>query len=1133
MDKLYPNISDPTFNIKIAERKEFNENSYKFPIVDAEAESERLCSMRFELSPHQQFVKNYLSLNTPYNSLLLYHGLGTGKTCSAIGVSEEMRQYMKQMGISKKIIIVASPNVQDNFKQQLFDDRKMKKVGGIWNIEACSGNHFLSEINPVHLKGLSKEKIVSQVHRLIRNYYSFMGYVEFANFIRKSANVSLEDREDISRRKLENVFSNRLIVIDEVHNIRMGTDKQGKRVAVWLEKLVDSVKNLRLLFLSATPMYNDPREIVWLLNLMNKNDGRSIVDMKQIFDSNGELVINDRGEEVGKELLMRKATGYISFLRGDNPYTFPFRIFPAQFNSDHSLKSVDYPTKGLTGNRIVQRMEHLDLFCQDLDGYQATVYDRVIEDLKETTSKKKMPNPENMERFGYTVLQKPLEALNMVFPIDDDELNETPVSELVGQGGLSRIMKSKNRKNFEYRSDAEEKFGRIFSEEEIPKYSKKIAAICDAALSSEGICLVYSQFLDGGLIPIALALEERGCKRFGGNSLLKTRKGGSGAGPNINYVMITGDKELSPNNALAVKKSSEESNKDGKDIKIILISRAGSEGLDFKNIRQVHILEPWYNTNRLEQIIGRAVRTCSHIKLPFSKRNVMIFLYASLLKNGDEAADMYVYRVAEMKAILIGKVSRALKEGAVDCILNSEQMNADESLLKQTKELILANGKRIEYKLGDKPFSQLCDYMESCAYQCKPDARINTDDLVLDTYDIAVNETLIRKIKELFMEHYFYKKDDIIRILNYQRQYPTEQINASLDTLVNDKTELMEDPYERSGRLINIGEYYFFQPLELENERSSMFDRNRPVSYKRSKIIEGLPSEIKAVDEEKADAVMRDERENILAPYEAKYRVAFTKLDESQQKKKSDKDWYRNASKAIEKLEAGGMRREKLELYIMQHIWDTMSSEDKLAVLNSLFLGHYEKTEFSERLRDTVIENRFIKGPGKMLGIYLTIKKPSKDEPPIRLYVLSDEGWREAKKTERDVLQPIFIKNTGKILSKLNEIYGFIIQFKDSDELIYKTKLRDVKRQTGTRCDQSSKKETIKTLNEIMKSSKGDKGCPTQEFNEENTSEIGNVELCCYSEMVLRCYNENKVNKKIWFVQPEYSQIILEKLKEK
>ena len=127
MDKLYPNINDPTFNIKIAERKEFQENAYKLPIADVEIESERLCSMRFELSPHQMFVKNFLSLNTPYNSLLLYHGLGTGKTCSAIGVSEEMRHYMKQMGITKKIIIVASPNVQGNFKQQLFDDRKMKE----------------------------------------------------------------------------------------------------------------------------------------------------------------------------------------------------------------------------------------------------------------------------------------------------------------------------------------------------------------------------------------------------------------------------------------------------------------------------------------------------------------------------------------------------------------------------------------------------------------------------------------------------------------------------------------------------------------------------------------------------------------------------------------------------------------------------------------------------------------------------------------------------------------------------------------------------------------------------------------------------------------------------------------------
>ena len=85
---------------------------------------------------------------TPYNSLLLYHGLGTGKTCSAIGVAEEMRQYMQQMNIRKKILIIASPNVQDNFKLQLFNESKLKKLeNGTWNVSSCVGQSLYKEIN--------------------------------------------------------------------------------------------------------------------------------------------------------------------------------------------------------------------------------------------------------------------------------------------------------------------------------------------------------------------------------------------------------------------------------------------------------------------------------------------------------------------------------------------------------------------------------------------------------------------------------------------------------------------------------------------------------------------------------------------------------------------------------------------------------------------------------------------------------------------------------------------------------------------------------------------------------------------------------------------------------------------------
>ena len=120
------------------------------------------------------------------------------------------------------------------------------------------------------------------------------------------------------------------------------------------------------------------------------------------------------------------------------------------------------------------------------------------------------------------------------------------------------------------------------------------------------------------------------------------------------YSMITGDTRLSPNNVFEVNGLTNLDNKDGNKVKVVLISKAGSEGIDLKFIRQVHILEPWYNLNRIEQITGRAVRNFSHKDLPFEKRNVEIFMHATLLKDKkEEAADLYVYRVAEEKAIQI------------------------------------------------------------------------------------------------------------------------------------------------------------------------------------------------------------------------------------------------------------------------------------------------------------------------------------------------------------------------------------------------------------------------------------------------------------------------------------------------
>ena len=120
----------------------------------------------------------------------------------------------------------------------------------------------------MNMKGLSKEKVIRQINRIIQLSYLFLGYTEFANYITKKSSLegveitSEKKRKQEMKRRMKKHFNNRLIIIDEVHNIRISEDNSDKRVAQELFKLVKHVDNLRLLFLSATPMYNSYKEIV-------------------------------------------------------------------------------------------------------------------------------------------------------------------------------------------------------------------------------------------------------------------------------------------------------------------------------------------------------------------------------------------------------------------------------------------------------------------------------------------------------------------------------------------------------------------------------------------------------------------------------------------------------------------------------------------------------------------------------------------------------------------------------------------------------------------------------------------------------------------------------------------------------
>jgi len=1141
-DALYPSLDDPDFNIKLAEKKEFNENKYDGTLYDIESQATKLCEAEFELSPHQIFVRNFLSFQTPYNSLLLYHGLGTGKTCSAITVAEEMRTYLNQLGINQRIIVVASPNVQENFKLQLFDERKLKLVDGLWNLRACTGNKYLKEINPMNMKGLSKEKVIRQIQRIIKASYLFVGYIEFANYIQKKSQVEENDpikRKEIMIKKLKQHFNNRLVIIDEVHNIRISDEKQDKRVANELFKLVKYVDNLRLLFLSATPMYNSYKEVIWLLNVMNLNDKRSTIELEDVFDKDGNFLIDKDGNNVGEDLLRRKATGYVSFVRGENPYTFPYRIFPSLFAKDHTFKEISYPRKQMNNKSIVQPLEHLDVYVNQCGTYQEKGYNYILSEIKTNIEKTKggMTGFENMDSFGYTILQKPLQALNIVYPTkqligsDSESSSSFNSKTLLGSEGLKRIMKftetnnPPSRKNFEYKdNDKNSEFGEIFSPDNIGKYSAKIKSITDSIMNSDGIVLIYSQFIDGGAVPMALALESIGFSRFGTKTsnlfktpptakidattyLTKEQMDNPTAFRPATYTMITGDKALSPDKVYDLKNLTDEDNKNGEKIKVVIISMTGAEGIDFKNLRQVHILEPWYNLSLIEQIIGRAVRTCSHKQLKFIERNVEIFLYGTLLNESDEEAiDLYIYRLAEIKAVQIGRVSRLLKESSVDCILNIDQTKFTEENMNTIVKQQLSNKMMIDFPIGDKAKTVSCDYMDTCDFKCKPFKTIVESDIKLDTYNesfILMNtEKIIQRIRDLFKNRFFYKKDNLISEINVIKNYPLVQINAALTTLIEDDNEYITDKFNRLGHLRNIEEYYLFQPIELNNENISIYDRRNPIDFKHESIVYPLkePEEPLKLKNNITETQTTNNMSNKIKTIETTFELAnkpTTKLE------RGEDDWYVYAAMLHHtnylKDNFNISTTEYKEL-ILQHIIEYLTLDEVNETLDYLYFTN-NLTTFEKKIKK-IYDNMILKNKG-IVGILLS------KENKQYLLVKGDTKWSKGESEDyTDLSQEI--EKLAISPTMFNRYVGFIGNFKNEYN-IFKVKDMEDKRGKGARCDQSGKSDTFGILNHILDKSK---------YTSENTKGRKKIEFCVIQELLLRFYNKTKKDNKIWFLNP-------------
>ena len=255
----------------------------------------------------------------------------------------------------------------------------------------------------------------------------------------------------------------------------------------------------------------------------------------------------------------------------------------------------------------------------------------------------------------------------------------------------------------------------FFSKDALKIYSPKFQKMLDNLDTALGPALIYSNFktLEGlGIFGIALQFQKDYMKldivQEGGNWSLAPELL---LPENINkkrFITYTGDDDALKRDMLKhifnanwaklpagllaqVKQISNDAadNIKGGIAQLFMITQSGAEGISLENVRQVHIMEPYWNYVRLEQVKGRAIRICSHKSLPFDERTVEVYTYISkfseaqkaerrvdqtlLIKDMGLTTDQQILSVSDGKRKLADSLFSAMRDGAVDCDINKNE----------------------------------------------------------------------------------------------------------------------------------------------------------------------------------------------------------------------------------------------------------------------------------------------------------------------------------------------------------------------------------------------------------------------------------------------------------------------------
>jgi superfamily II DNA or RNA helicase len=698
-----------------------------------------------EVTTYQKFVGSYLDYRSPFKDLLVYHGVGSGKTVTVINVYNILYNYTPKWNVF--LIIPAA----------LKNDPWIRDIK-VW---------------------LQKENYEERFKNLVFVHYD----------------SPFADRDFLD--KIKNADSSKpfLFIIEECHRFINNvynniSSKKGKRAQIIYDYIQqekkDNPKN-RIMLLSATPAVNKPFELALIFNLLRPGafpTSESMFSQLYISSSNFASLNEDN-----KNMFQRRILGLVSYYIGATPDKYATKIthyksilmdeyFEEVYNhyeqieeekeklrikmsrgkgSDNEMSTYSSYTRQSANFVFPNINDTINGESRPRPGkFKIKDSDAEIIDESKDEEKKRLLIKSNKEVADYvkaikTFINGLIEYLKNIHRKDKDKKHTL-------QDDVNTFKKKYDSSFTKFHTDEKNK-SKLY--EELYKCSPKMITIIFNILKSKGPVLVYSNYVEmEGLQILKIYMKFFGFISYNEDTEIK-----KGEYDNFRYVEYHGSIDPSLREINKTTFNNLE-NKHGKIIKVIMISPAGAEGINLYNVRQVHIMEPYWNEVRIEQVIGRAVRQCHHASLPMEERRVDIFRYKMIRKNGKETADEKLESISRKKNNLLISFLDAIKEVAVDCeLFKSHNMMGSKYRCFQFNEDSL-----LEDNIGPA-------YNDNLEYDQKMNNGLSSKDSIIQKIKVRkiiasykVDDTLFSNAKP----YWYYDKSHVI--YDYELNFPVGKI---------------------------------------------------------------------------------------------------------------------------------------------------------------------------------------------------------------------------------------------------------------------------------------------------------------------------------------------------------------------